>query len=351
VAVDPLTVHLVGATASVGELLEREVDVLRDAQRDGLAVVAKVLRGTGCGTGTDEELLGQELSVPAARRVVAKDRGFADWETAMRHRNEPVDLRFEAAADAIQWGRLEDLRRLLDAQPALIEARSPFAHHAMLIHHVAANGIEVRRQLQSPPNAVEILRLLLERGADPDAVCDTYHPGSDTTLYLLVSSVWPAVAGVQGSLVEELCRGGAAVNGLDDDGLPLWTAITFGYTEAVDALARAGARVDNIVFAAALGDLPLVESYFDAEGTLRATTASSAARVGVHGPALEPDRLADYALIWAAGHGRRNIVEFLLGKDPDLSTVEPVFESTALGAARYFDELDIVELIERATPR
>jgi hypothetical protein len=50
----------------------------------------------------------------------------------------------------------------------------------------------------------------------------------------------PASAGVHSGLVEELCRGGANVDGLDDDSLPLWTAITFGYTEAFGPLRRPG---------------------------------------------------------------------------------------------------------------
>jgi ankyrin repeat protein len=48
---------------------------------------------------------------------------------------------------------------------------------------------------------------------------------------------------------------------------------------------------------------------------------------------LDPDRLLDYSLIWAVGHGRREIVEYLLDKNPDLTVTEPVFNSTALGAA------------------
>ena len=168
----------------------------------------------------------------------------------------------------------------------------------MLLHHVAANGIEVERQLQTPPNAVGIMRLLLERGAEPDAICDAYG-ADDTTLGLLVSSAHPAAAGVQAALVEELCRGGARVDGLDDDGAPLWTAIAFGYTEAAEALARCGARVDNVVFAAALGHLADVRGCLDADGRLTPASASarSAGRIGLYGPAVEPGRLVDYALI------------------------------------------------------
>jgi hypothetical protein len=219
------------------------------------------------------------------------------------------------------------LHDLLDARPALISMRSPFPHHCMLLHHVAANGIEVERQLQSPPNATEVMTLLLERGAEPDAACDLYGGGlSMTTMCLLVSSCVPAEANVQAPLVEVLCRGGAAVDGPEDDGAPLATAIGWGYTKAAEELLRCGARVDNLVFHAALGHLAAVRGYF---------------AVGVpEGNQLE------HALGAAALHGRRDVVEFLLGKDPDLGFANPSFGATARGAARYAGHTEIVALID-----
>jgi hypothetical protein len=166
----------------------------------------------------------------------------------------------------------------------------------MLLHHVAANGIEVERQLQTPPNAVEI-------------------------------------------------TGGARVDGLGDDGEPLWTAIAFGYTEAAEALERCGARVDNIVFTAALGRLADVRGYFDADGKLAHPPARSAERLGDYGPPLEPGRLVDHALIYAALHGRRDVVAFLVGKEPDLTFTEPLFHSTAAGAAKWAGSDEIVALL------
>jgi ankyrin repeat protein len=207
------------------------------------------------------------------------------------------------------------------------------------VHYVAANGVEAHRQWQTPANAVALLRLLLDHGADPDATCDTYKGDSaQTPLCLLVSSAHPAAAGVQADLVTELCRGGADPNGRDDDGLPLWTAITFGYPAAAEALARSGARVDNLVFAAALGDLPLVERY------LREPDPGGA-RIGVHGPVLNPPDMVGYALIYAAASGRQDVVELLLTRDPDLALKEPVFGATALGAARYHGHADIEALL------
>jgi hypothetical protein len=39
-------------------------------------------------------------------------------------------------------------------------------------------------------------------------------------------------------------------------------------------------------------------------------------------------------------------VEFLLGKDPDLTVKDPIFGATARGAAAYMGNTDIVALIE-----
>jgi ankyrin repeat protein len=217
-----------------------------------------------------------------------------------------------------------------------------FAHHATLVHYVAANGVEFSRQWRTPANAVAILRLLVDRGADPDAVCDAYGGGpAQTPLCLLVSSAPPATAGVEPGLVDELCRAGADPNGLADDGLPLWTALTRGHAAAVEALVRGGARVDNLVFAAAAGDLAGVVGYLEA-GT---DPAPSAGRIGAGGPALDPAMQLEYALIYAAATGRRDVVELLLGRAPDLGATEPLFGATAAGVARYHGHAELADLL------
>jgi hypothetical protein len=326
-----------------------QAELLRDANSRGDAAATAVLHFAGLSPSASDGYA-DPLDADSARLAIAKDHWYPDLGEALAHGNDEVDTRFEAAADAIHAGDLGHLRRLLDADPALVRMRSPFPHRQMLLHHIAANGIEVERQLHSPHNAVDILRLLIERGAEIDATCDSYGGGSGaTTMCLLVSSSGPAVAGVQAALVETLCRSGARVNGLDDDGLPLWTAITFGYTAAADALARCGARVDNLCFAAALGDLDAVRGYFGTDGLLRDDVAP-VGRLGAHGPKLAPDRVVEYSLIWAAAHHRRQVVEYLLTKNPDLRVTEPRFHATALGVARYFENNEIVALLEPITP-
>jgi hypothetical protein len=310
----------------LGEVLDRQVAQLLEAHRGGDPVAAEKLRATSA-AGAGEEMPGSPLTEEAARIAVALDHGYADWGAARADAGLRVDTRFEAAADAIQWGQLTALRDLLDAHPQLISMRSPFPHHCTLLHHVAANGVEVERQLQSPPNATQVMQLLLDRGADPDAACDLYGGGPNaTTLCLLVSSCVPAAAGVQVPLVGVLCRGGAAVNGPEDDGTPLDTAISWGYTGAAEELVRCGARVDDLVSSAALGDLAAVREYF-AGG-------------------VPAGNLLEHALGAAALHGRRDVVEYLLGKGPDLSFTDPSFGVTARGAASYAGHTQIVALID-----
>jgi hypothetical protein len=340
-----LTPNLDGPAVPVGQWIAAQAELLRDAVARGEPAAGEVLRFAG----VVPQAHGAAPDPDTARLAIAKDHWYADWADALAHGHDTVDTRFEAAADAVHAGDVDTLGRLLDAEPTLVAMRSPFPHRQTLLHHLAANGIEVERQLRSPANAVDVLRLLVQRGADPDATCDSYGGGNGaTTMCLLVSSAHPAAAGVQATLVEELCRSGARVNGVDDDGLPMWTAVSSGYTEAVEALARCGARIDNLCFAAALGDLDAVRRYFDADGRLR-TDIAAPDRMGVHGPVLAPERAVDYGVIWAVFHGRRQVVEFLLSKDPDLRVTEPVFGSTALGAARYVGNDEMTALLEPFT--
>jgi len=157
-----------------------QAELLREAASRGVPAVTAVLRFAGLipdslGAVAD---LDRGLDLDTARLAIAKDHWYPDLADALAHGHDELDTRFEAAADAIHPGDLDTLRRLLDAQPALVRMQSPFPHRQTLLHHIAANGIEVERQLQSPANAVDVLRLLIERGADPDATCDSYGGGA-----------------------------------------------------------------------------------------------------------------------------------------------------------------------------
>ena len=265
-----------------------------------------------------------------AQRVLARAHGFGTWVAFADHVEGIAGNAFEAAADAVVAGAEETLGQLLRADPGLVRARSARRHRATLLHYVAANGVEDFRQ-KSPPNAVAIATMLLDAGADVDALADTYGGGvAQTTLNLLVSSAHPAHAGVQVALVDLLTDRGAMVDGVADDGSPLMTALGFGYPAAAQALAARGARVDDVLVAAGLGRLDIVRAR---AGEHRVITDAWRGEVN------DPDGLA---LVWAARYGHVPVVEFLIDRGVPVTAMDGM---TALHWAAAHGDLSLIELM------
>lgn len=294
---------------------------------------------------------GGKFTLADAQFLIARAHSFQNWREFANHveqvsRKDADAHKFEAAADAVVNGDLSTLTALVHRNPDLIRARSARGHRAALLHYVAANGVEDFRQ-RTPPNAVAIARFLLAAGAEVDALANTYGGGNaQTTMNLLVSSAHPAEAGLQAALAGTLLDFGAAINGLEDDGSPLMTALAFGYMNAAEALARRGARVDNIIAAAALGRVDLVRSFVAGESSVRSSI------VGLYWLRLSNDPKAhvELALVWACTFGRTAVVESLLahGVDPAAKDSDGM---TALHCAAARGHIDIVELLlERGAP-
>jgi hypothetical protein len=256
------------------------------------------------------------------------------------------EMRFEAAVDAIVEGHADKLDAMLREDPDLVRVRSTRAHRATLLHYVAANGVEDERQ-KTPANAIAIAELLLRGGAEVDATAEMYG-GNATTLGLLVSSVHPARAGLQSALAETLLDFGAAIEGIDDDGLPLLTALAFCYPDAAQTLVARGARVDNIVAAAGLGDLDRVRSFVGEDGRLK-SNVRLASVPGVRDLPLDPKLQMEQALVWCGMLGRTAVAEFLLqcGVDPAAQGNQGF---TALHGAAFHGHIETLRLLLRWNP-
>lgn len=210
-------------------------------------------------------------------------------------------------------GRRDELAACLEADPSLVHARSAAPFGATLLHYAAAaNGVEDELQ-RTPANAVEIVRLLLGCGADVDALSTSYDGGpNQTALCLLVSSWHPFKAGVQADLVRELVRGGANVNGLEDDGMPLATALVFGYTRAALMLAECGARIDNLLFAAGLGDAARVAPFLSESGGAVEGAAGTFVSPTLGQRKIDGAEALQQAFHLAAVHGHLDVAQTLL---------------------------------------
>jgi len=286
-----------------------------------------------------------------AQFLIALAHGFKNWaefSTHVERLTRPNGDAFEMAADAVVGGDLSTLEALVHGHPELIRARSTRVHKATLLHYIAANGVEDFRQ-QTPPNAVAIARFLLEADAEVDALANTYGGGrGQTTMNLLVSSAHPAQARLQCPLIEVLLDFGAAINGLDDDGSPIITALVFGYGAAAETLARRGARADNILVAAALGRQDLVKRF-----VVDAVTLAPDARLvdtrWLRVP-RDPQAHIELALVWAIKYTRMRVAEFLIqaGVDPAAKDND---QMTALHWAAATGMMDLIKvLLERGAP-
>jgi ankyrin repeat protein len=286
----------------------------------------------------DSEIRNSALDLADAQLAIARSYDFQNWPAlaeyvaAVTQVNSPV-FQFESAVEAVINGEAAALDSILREHAELVRARSkrithfdPPVHRATLLHYVGANGVEGYRQ-KTPKNAVEIATILLNAGAEVDALADMYG-GQCATMSMLVSSCHPAKAGVQVALVETLVDFGAAVEarGSGSWTSPLMTALVFGYPRAAEALVRRGARVENMTAAAGLGML--------AEARQLLATADAESR--------------HRALALAAQHGHAEIVRLLLdaGEDPNRYNPEGFHShATPLHHAVGAGHLAVVQLL------
>jgi ankyrin repeat protein len=246
-------------------------------------------------------------SLTSAQFVIARSLGFTNWPTLVNHLEEMAHRtsavsEFEAAADAIVTGDLKLLKELLAGNPELIRQRSTREHRATLLHYTSANGVEGYRQ-KTPPNIVEIARLLLESGVDVDAEADVYGGGS-TTLGLAATSVHPELAGVQEALLQLLLDYGAQIekpNLAGNRHSAVVACLANGRAKAAVFLASRGANL-NLESAAGVGWLEVVKTFFHVDGRLLSPGTKRELQAG---------------FLWACMYGHEDVAIFLLEHGAD----------------------------------
>ena len=307
-----------------------------------------------------------DVGLDDALLVVARAHAFLDasslsaWVAAVSEAGSAT-ARFERAVDHRVDGDLAVLGSLLASDPELVHARSgrvccfdPPVHRAMLLHYVAANGVENHRQ-RTPPNAVDVATALLRAGADPDAEADLYG-GRWTPASLLVSSGPPAEAGLQVPLLEVLAAFGATLEGSEHP--PLLTALTFGMSEAAEALVRLGVGIHDLPTAAGLGRLDRARALLPtADPAARHLALALAAQLGqadavrlLLDAGEDPDRYDPAGahahatpLHQAALHGHETVVRLLVERGAALDLRDRIWDATPEGWARHGGHLAIAD--------
>jgi uncharacterized protein len=219
----------------------------------------------------------------------------------------PTDPSAVRLTEAIRSGALDELARLLEAQPELAKARiGGWRGGWRTPLHVVADWPGYF------PNGPTVVRLLIEAGADPSA--PSAEGPSETPLHWAASSddVDVAAALIDGGA--DIEAPGASIAG----GGPLGNAVGYGCWHVARLLVARGARVDSLWQAAALG---LVERVVEL--------------LGADPPATQED--LDEAF-WQACHGAQlRMAELLLTRGADINAIPGYSEQAPLDVAGSTD--------------
>jgi uncharacterized protein len=206
---------------------------------------------------------------------------------------------------AVHAGDVEAIQRLLRADPVLATAR--------LVGGGGGTGTPLHLVAGWPgyfPNGPQIVRLLIDAGADPNALTTSRGAqagaGSETPLHYAASSDDVDVA-------EALIDAGADIEVPNGSiGTPLDNAVGYGCWHVARLLVTRGARVDKAWHAAALGMLGRLETLLGSD---------------------PPAEQVSQAFWHACAGGQRRAAEYLLSRGADLNWEPDYAQGTPLDTA------------------
>ncbi len=255
-------------------------------------------------------------------------------------------------------GDIFALSNLLRSTPELVSARAPtvdppydgYFSAATLLHHIAGNP----RITALPENIVDVGRLLLEAGADPNSTCGggPSQPGTagGTALGLVASSSLAVEYGFAEGLIDLLLEYGAEMDPDNTGGL-----INLAFYHNVEnpdqrdvatALYARGHMVD-FCYAAGLGLLDYAVEEMESRGIVPGESDKyyRHQRRGT-GEASQQEIVQD-AFLFACINGRIDVADYLRTSGVDLNAFRPWGAEmvTALHGAAWAGRPEVVKLL------
>ena len=260
------------------------------------------------------------LSEADARLLIANQQGYAYWNKYASYLH--LDPAVQTVIQAVRAGDLPTLQETLHADPSAanpkwvsdFEAPAQIPNDSIPLFCVSEGSF---RGTNPSGNEYELSRALTDAGADVD-----------------IDGGLPLASAVSfGTLraVEALLDGGAMVDGVDRDGVPMAYAMLFAFSAIAELLADRGAKLD-LRFAAGLGHLELVKSWFEPDGSLKSGAGALADPYGLeHKRRGEPpfrcersrENILSQALYFACVNGKLEVAEFLLSKGAAINAIVP----------------------------
>jgi uncharacterized protein len=236
-----------------------------------------------------------------------------------------MDKKFHPAIEAMRAADVEKLRALITADRSIATSRSSRSHPTLL-QALVLDG-------KDKPKNIEMVQVLIDAGAELN------EP--------LVAAASPD----NRAAAELLLDHGAAIDGTGGWS-PLEEALYWDSRNVLELLLERGAKVQNLRTAAGLGRADLIESYFNADGSLKpeagkidwpfgttdriacsnhdaAGKQSLADRVN----AWSQDRqgIVNNAFVYACMHGHIDAATLLLDKGAEINVIPGGFDYAGTG--------------------
>lgn len=236
-----------------------------------------------------------------------------------------MDKKFHPAIEAMRAADVEKLQALLAADPSLANSRSSRSHPTLL-QALVLDG-------KDKPKNVEMVQVLIDAGAK-------------------LNEPLVAAASIDNRAAAELLLDrGAAIDGTGGWS-PLEEALYWDSRNVLALLLERGAKVQNLRTAAGLGRTDLIESYFNADGSLKPEAGKidwpfgslDSIACSNHNPAGKQalaDRVKEWsqdrqgivnnAFVYACMHGHIEAAILLLNKGAEINVIPGGFDYAGTG--------------------